>query len=40
MSSINEFLNHFFEVWEKGIFGVNASEIIIGLDHFPYFLMF
>jgi len=37
MSSINEFFALFIDVWEKGIFGINASEIIIG---FIIFLLF
>jgi len=37
MSTINEFLDLFTEVWQKGIFGLNASEIIIG---FIIFLLF
>ena len=30
MESINSFFELFTEVWNKGIFGLNASEIIIG----------
>ena len=37
MSSINEFIELFSDVWKKGIFGVNASEIIVG---FVIFLLF
>ena len=37
MSSINEFLELFSDVWKEGIFGINASEIIIG---FIIFLIF
>jgi MscS family membrane protein len=37
MESFNAFLNLFAEVWNKGIFGLNASEIIIG---FIIFLVF
>ena len=37
MSSINNFISLFSEVWEKGIFGINATEIIIG---FAIFLLF
>ena len=37
MSSINEFLDLFSDVWQRGIFDINASEIIIG---FIIFLLF
>ena len=37
MSSVNEFLDLFSEVWTSGLFGINVSEIIIGLI---IFLMF
>ena len=37
MSSINNFISLFSEVWQKGIFGINATEIIIG---FAIFLAF
>jgi len=37
MSSINNFISLFSEVWLKGIFGINATEIIIG---FAIFLVF
>ncbi len=37
MTSINSFLELFAEVWTEGIFGINASEIIIG---FLIFLIF
>ncbi len=37
MSSIKEFIELFSEVWRQGIFGINASEIIIG---FIIFLLF
>ena len=37
MSSINEFFELFSDVWQQGIFGINASEIIIG---FIIFLLF
>ncbi len=37
MSSVNEFIELFLEVWERGIFGINASEIIVG---FIIFLLF
>ena len=31
MNSINNFIDLFLDVWKNGIFGINASEIIIGL---------
>ena len=37
MEAINSFINLFQEVWYKGIFGINASEIIIGLIIFLFF---
>ena len=37
MSSINDFFELFIDVWQQGIFGINASEIIIG---FIIFLLF
>ena len=37
MSSVNEFLNLFSDVWTSGLFGVNVSEIIIGLIIFLIF---
>ena len=37
MESINSFFELFTDVWNKGIFGLNASEIIIG---FIIFLVF
>ena len=37
MEAINSFKELFLEVWNKGIFGLNASEIIIG---FVIFLIF
>ena len=37
MNSINDFTNLFIDVWARGIFGVNVSEIIIG---FIIFLLF
>ena len=37
MEAINRFIELFFEVWNEGIFGLNASEIIIG---FVIFLIF
>jgi len=37
MRAFNQFLNLFQEVWLKGIFGINVSEIIIGLLIFLLF---
>ena len=37
MEAINSFNKLFLEVWNEGIFGLNASEIIIG---FIIFLVF
>tara|TARA_Y100001970_G_scaffold88081_1_gene111187 strand:- start:11009 stop:12136 length:1128 start_codon:yes stop_codon:yes gene_type:complete len=37
MDAINSFIILFLDVWEKGIFGINASEIIIGLIIFLFF---
>ena len=37
MEAINRFKELFLEVWNEGIFGLNASEIIIG---FIIFLIF
>ena len=37
MEAINSFKKLFFEVWNEGVFGLNASEIIIG---FIIFLIF
>ena len=37
MSSVNEFLDLFLDVWISGLFGVNVSEIIIGLIIFLIF---
>ena len=37
MEAINSFKQLFLEVWNEGIFGLNASEIIIG---FIIFLVF
>ena len=37
MSSVNEFLDLFSDVWTSGLFGVNVSEIIIGLIIFLIF---
>ena len=37
MSAFNQFLDLFYEVWIKGIFGINVSEVIIGLLIFLFF---
>ena len=37
MEAINSFISLFVDVWEEGIFGINASEIIIGLIIFLIF---
>ena len=37
MTSFNQFFDLFKEVWIKGIFGMNVSEIIIGLIIFLFF---
>jgi len=37
MQAINSFISLFSEVWKEGIFGINASEIIIGLLIFLFF---
>ena len=37
MNSINDFTNLFIDVWARGIFGINVSEIIIGLIIFLLF---
>ena len=37
MSSFNNFIELFLDVWQRGIFGINASEIIIGLIIFLFF---
>jgi len=37
MEAFNSFSNLFVDVWTKGIFGINASEIIIGLLIFLFF---
>ena len=37
METFEEFLELFSEVWRQGIFGINASEIVIG---FIIFLLF
>ena len=37
MKSFNQFFDLFLEVWFRGIFGINVSEIIIGLIIFLFF---
>ena len=37
MEAINSFKDLFLEVWNDGVFGVNASEIIIGIVIFLLF---
>ena len=37
MESINSFFELFLDVWNRGIFGLNASEILIGLIIFLFF---
>ena len=37
MTAINQFLNLFHDVWKEGVFGINVSEIIIGLLIFLFF---
>ena len=31
MSSFNDFIILFTDVWEKGLFGINVSELVVGL---------
>jgi hypothetical protein len=38
MESINSFFELFSDVWNQGIFGLNASEILIGLIIFLFFM--
>ena len=37
MKAFNQFLELFQEIWSQGIFGINVSEIIIGLIIFLIF---
>ncbi len=37
MSSFKEFIRLFQEVWVQGVFGINVSEIMIGLLIFLFF---
>ena len=38
MEVLQNFKNLFFDVWDKGISGVNISEILIALGIFLFFL--
>ena len=38
MEVLQNFKNLFFDVWNKGISGVNISEILIALGIFLFFL--
>jgi len=40
METFNSFFELFIDVWDKGIFGINASEIIIGFIIFLIFYVF
>ena len=37
MNAFNQFFDLFSEIWKEGIFGINVSEIIIGLIIFLFF---
>jgi MscS family membrane protein len=37
MTAFNQFFDLFSEVWVEGVFGVNVSEVIIGLTIFLFF---
>ena len=37
MKAFNQFFNLFSEIWNTGFFGINVSEIIIGLIIFLFF---
>ena len=37
MKAFNQFLDLFREIWVQGIFGINVSEIIVGLIIFLFF---
>ena len=37
MEAINRFNELFLDVWNDGVFGLNASEIIIGIIIFLFF---
>ena len=40
MESINKFINLFGDVWEKGIGGINFSEVFFAIVIFLLFLLF
>ena len=40
MEAINSFKEIFLEVWNDGVFGVNASEIIIGIVIFLLWIVY
>jgi len=37
MEAINRFNELFLEVWSQGVFGINASDIIVGIIIFLIF---
>ena len=37
MEAINSFRELFFEVWNQGVFGLNATDIIVGIIIFLIF---
>ena len=37
MEAINSFKELFLDVWDEGVFGINASEIIVGIIIFLIF---
>ena len=37
MEAINSFRELFFEVWNQGVFGLNATDIIVGIIIFLFF---
>ncbi len=39
MESFNSFTNLFFDVWNNGVFGINATDIIISLIIFLFFYL-
>ena len=39
MESFNSFNNLFFDVWNNGVFGINASDIIVSLIIFLLFYL-
>jgi len=40
MSIFEDFITLFIEVWNKGIFGIDIFQILIGLGIFLFFLLF